>query len=149
MVTTMTAPRKVPLGPKGHWLWGNLPAFRRDRLGFLTECAQTYGDLVALRFGPRRLLLVNHPDLVEEVLVTKNRSYIKHFALRATKTTLGKGLMMEAVLLLTTIARRFRLALAPATAVKLLSTMTLRADGGIPMVLSERGAGARHSKSLS
>jgi len=37
--------------------------------------------------------LVNHPDLVEEVLVTRNRHFIKHFALRMTQTTLGNGLL--------------------------------------------------------
>ncbi len=84
---------KSPPGPKGHWLSGNLPEFRRDRLGFLTHCARTYGDVVKLRFGPRRMMLVNHPDLVEEVLVTQNRHFIKHFALRMSKTTLGNGLL--------------------------------------------------------
>jgi cytochrome P450 len=38
-------------------------------------------------------VIVNHPDLVEEVLVTRNRSFIKHFALRQTKRTLGNGLL--------------------------------------------------------
>ncbi len=93
MSVTTIEPRKIAPGPKGHWLLGNLPGFRRDRLGFLTECAQTYGDVVALRFGPRRMLVVNHPDLVEEVLVTNNRHYIKHFALRMAKSTLGNGLL--------------------------------------------------------
>lgn len=46
--------------------------------------------------------------------------------------------MMESVLLLTTIAQRFRLGLAEGASVKPLPTMTLRADGGIPMVLSRR-----------
>jgi cytochrome P450 len=36
---------------------------------------------------------LNHPDLVEEVLVTRNRSFIKHFALRQTRRTLGNGLL--------------------------------------------------------
>ncbi|MBV8077669.1 MAG: cytochrome P450, partial [Planctomycetaceae bacterium] len=48
---------------------------------------------VKLRLGPRRMILVNHPDLVEEVLVTRNRHFIKHFALRMTQTTLGNGLL--------------------------------------------------------
>src|SRR4051812_28449219 len=89
----MSAVRTSPPGPKPRWLGGNLAAFRRDRLGFLTECARTYGDVVALRFGPRRMMVVNHPDLVEEVLVANNRHYIKHFALRMTEQTLGNGLL--------------------------------------------------------
>src|SRR5207302_2000511 len=72
---------------------GHLPAFRRDRLGFLTECARRYGDCVALRLGPRRIWLLSHPDLIEEVLVTKNRHFTKHFALRSARPSLGNGLL--------------------------------------------------------
>src|SRR6202012_2473873 len=52
-----------------------------------------YGDCVAIRLGPRRMMVGNHPDLVEDVLVTKNRIFKKHFALRHTKDTLGNGLL--------------------------------------------------------
>jgi cytochrome P450 len=82
-----------PPGPKGNWLTGNLPEFRRDRLAFLDRCAREYGDCVSMRLGPMPIMVVNHPDLVEEVLVTNNRSFIKHFALRMTKRTLGNGLL--------------------------------------------------------
>src|SRR5262245_10839946 len=56
-----------PPGPKGTWLGGNLPEFRRAKLDFLTHCARTYGDVVALRLGPHRIYLLSHPDLIEEV----------------------------------------------------------------------------------
>ena len=93
---TMTAPRPSarPPGPKGHWLRGNLDAFRADRLSFFTDCARTYGDVVALRLGPfREVWALNHPDLVEEVLVHKNRLFTKHFALRSARPSLGDGLL--------------------------------------------------------
>jgi cytochrome P450 len=94
MATTLDSlPKKSIPGPKGHWLKGNLREFARDRLGFLTEIARDYGDVVAIRFLHRKILVVNHPDLVEEVLVTRNRSFIKHFALRFAKPTLGEGLL--------------------------------------------------------
>ncbi len=89
----MAAILEAPPGPRGHWLYGNLPQFKRDRLAFLTECARRYGDVVSIRLGPIRARVLNHPDLVEEVLVTKNRHFIKHFALRQTKRTLGNGLL--------------------------------------------------------
>src|SRR5437879_6039793 len=82
-----------PPGPRGHWLSGNLPEFRLGRLEYLRQCAQSYGDVVALRFAHRRLLLVSHPDLIEEVLVTQNQNFIKHFALRLNPLLLGKGLL--------------------------------------------------------
>ena len=42
-------------------------------LQFLPRCAREHGDIVGIRFGPLRLFLVNHPDLIEQVLVTDAR----------------------------------------------------------------------------
>lgn len=88
---SITEPR--PPGPKGHWLSGNLGQYKLGRLEYLTRCARDYGDVVALRFGPRRIYLVSHPDLIESILVANSRNYIKHFALRMTPLVLGKGLL--------------------------------------------------------
>jgi cytochrome P450 len=46
--------------------------------------------------------------------------------------------IMEAVLLLATIAQRFRLTLVPGTKVRPWPSMTLRPDGGLPMIVHER-----------
>jgi len=83
---------EVP-GPKGRWLGGNLRDFSADRLGFLDRCFRDFGDVVPIRFAHRRLVIFNHPDMVEEILVTRNRQFIKHFALRMAKPTLGNGLL--------------------------------------------------------
>ncbi len=75
------------------WLGGHLNRFRTGRLDFFTETARAYGDMVKLRFGHRRVYLVSHPDLIEEVLVTQNNNFVKHFALRLNPLVLGKGLL--------------------------------------------------------
>lgn len=95
MTTVTTAPTTParPPGPKGHWLRGNIRDFAADRLGFLDENFRRYGDVAAFRLGPYRIVQVNHPDLVEQVAVTQNRIFIKHFALRQTRLTLGNGLL--------------------------------------------------------
>ena len=80
-------------GPKGHWLTGNLPEFRADRLAFFTRCARDYGDVVSFRLLGRPVLLLNHPDLVEQVLVTNSKHFVKHFGLRLYKPILGNGLV--------------------------------------------------------
>ena len=85
--------QRMPAGPKGHWLSGNLPDFRRDRLDFFVQCARDYGDVVKIRFAHRSIYLVNHPDGIEEVLVSKAKNFIKHFALRLNPLVLGKGLL--------------------------------------------------------
>ncbi len=93
LLSPTVPPIGPPPGPRGHWLRGHLPDFRRDRLGFLTDCARRYGDVVSLRLGPVKIWALNHPDLIEEVLVTKNRLFTKHFALRSAKPSLGEGLL--------------------------------------------------------
>src|SRR5438270_3069018 len=84
---------KLPPHPPGRWFTGHLGEFSRDRLGFMTRCARAYGDVAAVRLGPHRVYFVSHPDLIEEVLVTKSRHFIKHFALRLNPQILGKGLL--------------------------------------------------------
>jgi cytochrome P450 len=86
------APGRPP-GPPARGLSGNLREFSADRLGTLARWAKDYGDLVSVRFGPKRILFANHPDLVEDVLVHQNRKFIKHYRLRQAKMTLGDGLL--------------------------------------------------------
>lgn len=83
----------LPPGPKGRWLSGSLPEFRHDRLAFFTDCARTHGDVVRFRLGPRRLVVVSHPDLIEQILVHRSKDFIKHFALRLNPLVLGNGLL--------------------------------------------------------
>src|SRR4051794_12681001 len=52
-----------------------------------------YGDVASFRFGTKRVFLASHPDLVERVLVTDAKHYIKHFGARLYKPVLGNGLV--------------------------------------------------------
>lgn len=51
--------------------------FRRNPLKFLTGLVHEYGDLAMFRLGPYRACLVNHPDLIRDVLVTHRASLPK------------------------------------------------------------------------
>jgi len=82
-------------GPRGHWLLGSSAVVARDQLGFYTACAREYGDLVPLRLGPRRGLLAFHPDAIEEVLVTRNRDFVKSPGVRLLARVLGNGLLLS------------------------------------------------------
>ena len=90
----MALETKRPPGPRGTWLGGNLSEFKRDRLAFFARCARDYGDVVSLRFGPRRMYLVSHPDLIETILVRENDKYgkAKRFVQRWA-LVVGKGLL--------------------------------------------------------
>ena len=67
--------------------------FRSGLLNFLLETAREYGPLASFRIGPRRVFLASGHDLIEQVLVTDAKHYIKHFGARAFKPVLGNGLV--------------------------------------------------------
>ena len=90
-VTATRAP-----GPHSWRPGGDFFAFRRDPLGFQTRMARTYGDVVRLSFSGRRVHLVSHPDLIEEVLVGSARRYVKGIALDRARRLLGNGLLTAA-----------------------------------------------------
>ena len=80
-------------GPRGRFPGHLVYALRSDPLRFLTRTARTYGDFVPFKIGNLRMLLVNDPEAIREVLVTKNDSFTKSPALRNAKVTLGEGLL--------------------------------------------------------
>jgi cytochrome P450 len=86
-------PAVLPPGPRGSLLTGHLAELRRDSLGFYTRCTREFGDFITLRFGWKRVFLINHPDLIERVLVTDARNFTKHFGLRMNRRLLGNGLL--------------------------------------------------------
>ncbi|MEU7103864.1 cytochrome P450 [Streptomyces sp. NPDC046215] len=59
--------RPVP-GPRGLPLLGHLPAFGQDPLTFLTRLREKFGDTVTWSLGPRRSLLISHPEHIAELL---------------------------------------------------------------------------------
>lgn len=73
---------------------GNLLWFRRDPLRFLCAMRERHGDVVNVAIGPLRMALLSHPDLVEDVLVTRNRLWLKDRFLQTTlRPVLGEGLL--------------------------------------------------------
>ena len=70
-----------------------LRAFLRDRIGFLNQQAQRYGDISTFRIGTHHTVFINHPDLIKDVLVTNSHSYHKGRGLERAKKVLGNGLL--------------------------------------------------------
>ena len=84
----------VPPGPRGSLLLGNLRDFAADTLGFFERNLRQYGDVVRARLFDREVILLGHPDLVEEVLLTHHRSFVKHtFFWRHVRAIFGQGLL--------------------------------------------------------
>jgi cytochrome P450 len=63
-------------------------------LVFLQEMARVYGDIAYVRVGPYQSYLINHPNLIREVLVTKGKSFRKWEAQkRVFRKVDGNGLI--------------------------------------------------------
>jgi cytochrome P450 len=80
-------------GPKGLPYIGSLLPAYRDPLGFIVDVVRVHGDRAYARIGPARVFLLNHPDLVREVLVTQHSAFVKGRGLQAAKRFLGEGLL--------------------------------------------------------
>jgi cytochrome P450 len=83
----------TPPGPRDRIPGATVISFYRDPVGSLARMAAEYGDVARFRWGPRHEYLLNRPDLIEQVLVTEQRSFIKGQALQETKRILGEGLL--------------------------------------------------------
>lgn len=83
----------LPPGPPGKFVGLSFLSFRKDPIGFLSSAAQCYGDLVGFRFGTQRVVLLNHPDLIKDVLVTHDHLFGKGRGLQRAKRLLGEGLL--------------------------------------------------------
>lgn len=88
----MTSTNRYPPGPKARYPLELQLAFRRDRLGFLKRLA-SFGDVSYLRIRGDEFFLINHPDLIRDVLVTHNRSFVKSRVLQFARRLLGDGLL--------------------------------------------------------
>ncbi len=82
--------------PPGPNTWPSirlLLQMQREPLPFLARLAHEYGDIVYFKAGPRSIYLLNHPDLIQDVLVTHDRKFRKSQALQRAKRVLGEGLL--------------------------------------------------------
>jgi cytochrome P450 len=83
---------RYPPGPRGPLPGGALLSFPRHPDAFL-RVSRKYGDLASFRVGAQRFVLINHPDLVREVFVTKQDSFVKGWGPVGGNTVMGHGLL--------------------------------------------------------
>jgi cytochrome P450 len=94
----MTAPAVArPPGPRNLPILGQYASFRKDPPGFLARIAREFGDISFYRIGPADIYQFAHPDLIRDVLVTNQHSFIKSRVLQRAKVLLGEGLLTSEV----------------------------------------------------
>ena len=84
--------RSLPPGPTELPILGQSIRYRRDPIGLMRECAN-YGDLVTMSVKPRLVYLLNHPDLIHEVLVYNHQRIGRWRNVAALKYLMGDGLV--------------------------------------------------------
>jgi cytochrome P450 len=84
--------RELPPGPAELPIIGQSLRYLRDPIGFMQEAA-TYGDLVTMSVKPALLLLVNHPDLIRDIVVTYHQRVGRGPNADVLKYAMGDGLV--------------------------------------------------------
>jgi cytochrome P450 len=87
----MTAPREAS-GLPLEWLHGGALEARDDILGFYRRCEEQ-GGLVKTHIWRLPVYVVTAPELIEEVLIRKQKHFIKSAGLRSTRFAFGQGLL--------------------------------------------------------
>ena len=80
-------------GPRQRYPAQHLFVMRRDPLAFLTGLARRYGDGVHFRLAAQHVTLLSDPEHVRDVLVTRQRTFVKSRALDRARLLLGEGLL--------------------------------------------------------
>src|SRR5918994_1173013 len=86
-------PRAKPLQPGAFLGMASLLRFTRNPLEFMTSMAQVGGDVVHYRLALRDVFLVRHPEMIRDVLVTRQHDFAKGEGLRWARRFLGDGLL--------------------------------------------------------
>jgi len=82
-----------PPGPRGTLIMGSFAALQRDLLGFVVDMQRGYGPVSHARFATQHLYSINHPELIERVLVGEAKSCVKDLSTRELMPLVGQGLL--------------------------------------------------------
>ncbi len=82
-----------PPGPPPRFLIGNLPLFNADPLAIYTRWAREFGDIFYYRAAWMDVYFLNHPSLIESVLVSQSQNFAKDKVIQNSRWFLGEGLL--------------------------------------------------------
>ncbi|GMW01129.1 MAG: cytochrome P450 [Candidatus Hydrogenedentota bacterium] len=85
-------PKVIP-GPKRLFPPMNLRDLAKDTFGYLTHLRETYGPISVISTGVLNIYFMNDPEIIREVLVTKDADFQKGLSFRVAKRLLGDGLL--------------------------------------------------------
>lgn len=89
----MLSENAVP-GPRG--VVRSLYFLNENPVTFLCDVSKRYGDIVRFRVMNRRVILFNHPDAIEELVIARKDLLIKDWLTREISVVLRNGLLLSA-----------------------------------------------------
>ena len=88
----MPAIRRPP-GPPPRFLIGRFPLLGPDPLAVFTRWTRDFGDIFYYRAGWIHVYFLNHPDLIESVLISQAQNFAKDKVIQNSRWFLGLGLL--------------------------------------------------------
>jgi cytochrome P450 len=84
---------KRPPGPKPRFPIGNMPLASANPLAVFQGWAREFGDIFYYRAAWIHVYFLNHPDLIEAVLVRNYQNFLKDHVVRKSRWFFGDGLL--------------------------------------------------------
>ena len=78
-------------GPRARYPGEFLRTMSRAPVEFLSDLQRTYGDVARLRMAGRTFVLLSHPDMVREVLVTEQKRFARGYRYRGSSSCSARG----------------------------------------------------------
>ncbi len=82
-----------PPGPKRAFPGSTFFRFCKDPLAFFENMAREFGDVSRFRLGREDIVLVNHPEIIRDILLTSHSKFTKGRAFFRAGGLLGEGLL--------------------------------------------------------
>lgn len=93
ILTLLRMESTLPAGPRSSLPLGLELAWRRGAPEFLRKAAVEFGPICGFNLKGRDIYFVSEPELIREVLVTKDKSFIKGPGFQRLKPWLGNGII--------------------------------------------------------
>src|SRR3954470_11362803 len=91
-MSSVTQSARTPArGPNS--FFSPLLAMRRSPLTFMEELHSKYGDLINYRTLGRQIFMLFHPEMTQDMLVTRSRNHHQGRVMRRSRKVLGNGLL--------------------------------------------------------
>ena len=93
MSTAAQMSSTTPPGPRPLLPLSPLLGMRSDPLSYMEQLHRKYGDLVSYRTAGRQVILLFHPEMAQDMLVTQARHHRQGRVMQRSRSVLGNGLL--------------------------------------------------------